>query len=115
MNKRLLTVLLALLICMGVFGVASAQADYWHQFMNHTYLGTGANYFDAEYYDVIDVEGASTGAAAACVGMSGTGRKVCGGEGEKVDTGYVGFGGTPYLHNHSTWNSYFNAFTHRGP
>ncbi|HEX4435654.1 MAG TPA: hypothetical protein VH061_02560 [Solirubrobacteraceae bacterium] len=115
MRRRYIAALVAVLLGVGIFGASVAHAAYKHQFMAHTFLELGQNDFDESYYDMIDVEGGSTGVAASCVGVSGTEHKVCGGEGEYISTGYLGFGGTGYLHNHSTWNSYFNAYVYRGP
>jgi hypothetical protein len=93
----------------GLFGAAAAQAEIY-QFMNYTFLESGHNYFAPELYILTYVYGKSDGAAASCVGVSGHGYQVCGGEGEEVTTQYVGFSGVGYMHDHSTWNSYFTAY-----
>lgn len=98
----------AVLVASLALGAASAFAYSEEQFMNHTFLESGHNYFSATHLISL-VWGESAGSAAACVGIQTLGNN-CGGEGQYVE--YVHPGGdfnSAYLHDHSTWNSYFYA------
>jgi len=108
LRKGVLAVVLALLVGSSAVAVSSASAYSVETFMSHTYLESGQNYFARLHY-TFSVFGLSAGSAATCVGIQGYG-KTCGGEGQEVEYG-VGGGvyATAYLHNHSTWNSYFYA------
>lgn len=109
MRKRL-AVILILAACCAAAVAAPAQATTY-QFMSTTGLGSGENHFGPSLSTLTSVWGGSVGAAASCVGVSGHPEyQVCGGEYQQVSTGYIGFSGTGYLHNHSTWYSYFNAW-----
>jgi hypothetical protein len=101
-----------LFVALGVFAftaVADAEIGY-DQYMNATYLASGQNHFDGTHTENAWTEGGSTGSAAACVWLSGV-SQTCGGEGQWVSESLYNEHGTTYLHNHSTWNSYFNATT----
>ncbi len=106
-----LAVILTLVACFCGSFAATAQADEIIKFMSTTFLESGHNYFGPTFNTLAWVWGKSTGAAASCVGVSGHPEyQVCRGEYEEAKTEYIGFKGTSYLHNHSTWNSYFNAW-----
>jgi hypothetical protein len=110
MIKRL-ALMLTLAACFVGSGAVAAQAEII-QFMNYTFLESGHNYFGPEMKVRLSwVWGESTGAAASCVGPRGHPEyQVCRGEYEQAKTEYMGFAGTGYLHDHSTWNSYFKAW-----
>lgn len=105
-----LAVFLAIAACCALLAAAPAQAEIY-KFMTNTGLGSGENHFGPTLNTLSYVWGGSVGAAASCVGVSGHPEyQVCGAEYQEVSTGYIGFLGTGYLHNHSTWYSYFNAW-----
>jgi hypothetical protein len=111
MRKRRVTSLFAVICCLGAFAAPPASASETEQFMNTTFLESGHNHFSSSWYQLFWVWGKSNGAAAACVGASGYPEyQVCRGEYEEAKTEYIGLKATGYLHNHSTWNSYFNAW-----
>jgi hypothetical protein len=100
----------ALLVCAATVGASSANAYSVETFMDHTYLESGQNYFAKLNY-TFDVFGESAGSAATCVGIQGYGKN-CGGEGQPISYTLVGGAyASGYLHNHSTWNSYFYGET----
>jgi hypothetical protein len=112
MHKYRFVVLCAVLIgCLASFsGVANAES---YQFMDHTFLETGGNFFSAGGYGMEYVEGYSAGSAAACVGARGLPEtQVCGGENQAVTSHFIGTNDETYLHNHSTYNSYFLAWNY---
>lgn len=98
----------AVIVVFLALGTSLAFAYSEEEFMNHTFLESGHNYFSPTH-TIYLVWGESAGIAAACVGIQYVGDN-CGGEGQYVE--YVHPGGaydSAYLHDHSTWNSYFYA------
>ena len=100
--------MLAVLAAVLTVGASSAFAYSEEEFMNHTFLESGHNYF-SPVHTIYLVWGESAGSAAACVGIQTLGNN-CGGEGQYVEYGHPGGDyNSAYLHDHSTWNSYFYA------
>ena len=107
MRKSIVS-LLAVAACFGIFGVAQAYAEGHSEYAHHIETGSGENRFGPNtvlYAAVTEPYGAGIG----CAGIRGYGL-LCPAEFE--DGVYV-LGGNvisePYLHNHSTFTSYFNG------
>jgi hypothetical protein len=109
--RRRVAILFALVACFAGTFAATAQADEIIEFMSHTFLAGGGNDFGPHFNNLSWVWGHSSGHAASCVGVSGHPEyQICRGENEGAKTEYIGFAGTSYLHNHSTYESYFYAW-----
>jgi hypothetical protein len=114
MRKRL-AIIFVLVLCGGALVAAPAQATI-SKFLTSTRLNGGENGFGGYWKKLSYVYGGSVGAAASCVGArEHPTYQVCGGEYQEVSTGYIGFSAQAYLHNHSTWTSYFNAYQQGEP
>jgi len=104
-----LTIALAALACCG-FGAAQAQAV---EYANHVEVGGGANHFGPYVY-FYAAETYPYGTALACAGVRGVGLNCAVNSGESV--GIVlpyDVEAEPYIHNHSTWTSYFNGYYYK--
>lgn len=109
MRRATITVVLAVL-ALGALGVATAYATET-EFMNHEELASGMNKFSSKYSALFDTRGHSSGHASACLGISGHPEfEVCGGEGAETQSLFWGLEGTGFLHNHSTFTSFFYAW-----
>lgn len=109
--KARIAIVAVVLACLAGSYAATASGSEIVEFMYYTKLGAGENYFGPHFNTLEWVWGHSTGVAASCVGVSGHPEyQICRGEGETAKTEYIGFAGTSYLHNHSTWTSYFDAW-----
>ncbi len=106
MRRGISILVISLFVCGLSTASASAELSVW---FTHQYIASGANILGG-YRMNYDVAGQSNGAAATCVGVSGYPPLKCGGEGQKVSTGPMAEEGDAVVHNHSTWNSYFNGW-----
>lgn len=106
MRKRLTAAILAL-ACGCCFGVAQAQAV---EYAKHVEVVGGGNRFGPYVY-FFAAETFPFGSALPCAGVRGVGLNCSTKEGE-VATITLPFDveAEPYIHNHSTWTSYFSGF-----
>lgn len=106
MRKSTVT-FIAILTCLMAFCASGAQAV---EYVNHQKVEGGANYFGP----FVELDAASTspfGTAIACAGVRGVGLNCASNSGETagillpfdVDS-------EPYIHNHSTFGSFFSGF-----
>ena len=108
MRKIRIAALLATLACFGALDVAGAQAV---EYVNHVGIEPGANYFGPLVtLDASEVVGYGSG--IGCAGIRGVSGLGC-----EPEPGAVGFvvlssdvKSEPYIHNHSTFKSYFNGY-----
>ncbi len=96
----------ACVIGAATFAVSPAMAN--RQWLNSSPINSGESVFT--HYNTTRVYGKSVGSAAACAGMRGIG-DICGGEGQLVYSPISEIGDEGYLHDHSTWKSWFNAWS----
>jgi hypothetical protein len=83
----------------------SAQAV---EFLYHAHLNPGESKYGPTT-NVYQVDGGSYGVAAVCVGVTGYG-DVCGSEGQFIGLETYGAYGRPYVHDHSTWETYVDGY-----
>jgi hypothetical protein len=106
MRKALLSTLAAL-ACLFAAGTAGASAAEW---AHHVGIGGGGNAF-GPYVRLDEAETVGYGSGLGCAGIRSYG-SVCetsAGEYVAVTTGgYVS--SEPYIHNHSTFESFFNGY-----
>jgi hypothetical protein len=108
MRRSLLATLLATLVCTGAVGVAEASgAEYVH----HASVASGANYF-GPFVTLFAAETIGAGSALGCAGIRGVAGVVC--ETEPGSRAAIvlsnDVNSEPYIHNHSTFTSYFNGY-----
>lgn len=114
MRKRI-AIIFALAVCCSAIVAVPAEATI-SKFLTSTKLNSGENGFGGYWTKLTYVYGGSVGAAASCVGpREHSEYQVCGGENQEVSTGYIGFSAQAYLHNHSGYTSYFNAYQQGEP
>jgi hypothetical protein len=107
MRKIRTLIVVAVVTCLGVFGVAEAQALEWAG--NGYYLSSGQNGFLNHSVYLYASNGYGEG-VASCAGIRGYGNG-CAGPNEI--SSYVLAGDVysePYLHNHSTYGGYFKGY-----
>jgi len=107
MRKIRLLIAVVAVVCLGVFGVAQAQALEWAG--NGYYLASGQNGFlnSSVYLYASDGYGENR---AVCAGIRGVGDS-CAGRGYIAE--YVlssDVYSEPYLHNHDAEGGYFHGF-----
>jgi hypothetical protein len=109
MRKRLTVAALALACCCS-FGVAQAQAV---EYAKHVEVAGGGNHF-GPFVLLFLAETFPFGSALPCAGVRGVGLNCSTKEGE-VATIELPFDveAEPYIHNHSTFTSYFSGFYYR--
>jgi hypothetical protein len=103
------TVLVVAVVLGGVMAIVSpASAEtLW---LGGYPINSGENVFLTSPW-VDQTSGQSVGAAATCAGLRGiSGSDRCGAEGAKVWSTYSLQPHEGYIHNHSTWKSWFNAW-----
>lgn len=106
-SKRTILAIAASLACLtAIVAPASAETLWLVEYP----INSGENvFYTAQYVD--QTAGQSVGAAATCAGLRGvSGSDQCGAEGAKVWSSYVLQPHEGYIHNHSTWKSWFNAW-----
>lgn len=108
MRKVLIATLLASLACFGAVDASGAQAV---EYVNHVGVESGANYF-GPFVTLYASEVAGYGQGIGCAGIRGVSGVGC-----EPEPGALGFvvlskdvNSEPYIHNHSTFKSYFNGF-----
>ena len=106
-NKHLAT-LLATLACLGTAGMGTASAAEW---AHHVGVGGGGNVF-GPFVRLFDSETVGYGSGLGCAGIRGISGVVC--ETHAGEYVAVVLGGDvssePYIHNHSTFTSFFNGY-----
>jgi hypothetical protein len=106
MRKKLLALLTGF-ATMAAFGAGPAAAV---QYANHVEVGGGGNHFGPYVY-LYAAETYPFGTALGCAGVRGVGLNCATNSGEVV--GIVlpfDVEAEPYIHNHSTWTSYFSGY-----
>jgi hypothetical protein len=106
MRKKLI-VLVTSLAALGTLGAGSAAAV---QYANHVEVVGGGNHFGPYVYLYL-AETYPAGTAIACAGVRGVGLNCASNSGEVA--GIVlpfDVEAEPYIHNHSTWTSYFSGY-----
>jgi hypothetical protein len=108
MRKSHIATLLATLACMSTFGVASAGAVEW---THHVGIGGGGNAF-GPFVSVRVSETFGWGTGLGCAGIRGIAGVNCElSAGERVAvTLSSAVKSEPYIHNHSTFESFFAGF-----
>lgn len=106
MRKKLIA-LAASVAAFGVFGAGPAAAV---EYANHVEVGGGGNHFGPYVY-FYAAQTYPFGTALGCAGVRGVGLNCA------VNTGEVAgitlpwdVEAEPYIHNHSTWTSYFSGY-----
>jgi hypothetical protein len=107
-GKRLTATLLAAVACGGTFGVTEAGAV---EYVHHVGVGSGANYF-GPYVTLFAAETIGNGSGLGCAGIRGISGVVC--EMEPGSKAVIvlsrDVNSEPYIHNHSTFTSFFNGY-----
>lgn len=106
MRERLIIALAALASCAAIAAAPAAAVEYAH----HVEVGGGGNHFGPYVY-FYAAETYPYGSAIACAGVRGVGLNCASTSGEVA--GIVlpfDVEAEPYIHNHSTWTSYFNGY-----
>lgn len=102
--RKTIAITIAVLICLAILATSAEAA----QFLLHEHLNPGESKFGPTT-NVYQVDGGSYGSAAVCVGVSGYG-DYCGREGEFIGLETYGAYGRPYVHDHSTWETYVDGY-----
>jgi len=108
MRHKYLATVLVTLACLGTAGTSSASAVEW---ANHVGVGGGGNAF-GPFVRLFVSETAGYGSGLGCAGIRGISGVVCEtnpGEAVAVVLG-SDVSSEPYIHNHSTFESFFNGF-----
>jgi len=106
-RARLAAVLAALACCLGATA-GSAQAIEW---VNHAGVNSGANFFGPSV-SLFASETVGVGSGLGCAGIRGVSGVVC----EEFAGEFVAVvlenyvKSEPYIHNHSTFRSFFDGF-----
>lgn len=109
MRKKLI-VLLASIAALGAVGASPAAAV---EYANHVAVGGGGNHFGPYVY-FYAAETYPFGTAIGCAGVRSVGLNCPANSGEIA--GIVlpwDVESEPYIHNHSTWTSYFSGYYYR--
>lgn len=110
MRKNIIT-LLAVLACFGAFGAQQAFAYGEVKWATHVRVGGGENYFFGSSIVLYASAGEPYGQGLPCGGIRGYGLGCATKVGE--DGYYIlshDVTAEPYLHDHSTFESYFNGW-----
>lgn len=108
MRKRLITALVTIASCAVVAAPASAV-----EYAKHVEVGGGANHFGPFVY-FFAAETSPFGSGIACAGVRGVGLNCAANSGE-VAVIELPFDveAEPYIHNHSTFTSFFSGFYYK--
>lgn len=107
--KSVVAAIAALSIC----GAASASPAAAVEYANHAFVGAGANYFGPYVY-FYAAETYPWGTAVSCAGVRGVGLNCAANSGEVAIIELPwDVEAEPYIHNHSTWNSYFSGYYYK--
>lgn len=106
MRKTLIAITVTLACC-GSFGAAEAQAV---EYAKHVEVGGGGNHFGPYVY-LYAAETYPFGTAIGCAGVRGAGLN-CAAKSGEIASIVLPFDveSEPYIHNHSTWTSYFSGY-----
>jgi hypothetical protein len=108
MRRSLIGAVLATIASCGVFGAGQADAV---EYVHHVGIGSGANYF-GPFVSLYAAETIGYGQGIGCAGIRGVSGVVCepepGAPAAIVLSNDVS--SEPYIHNHSTFTSYFNGY-----
>ncbi len=106
-NKRLAT-LLVTLACLGTAGTGSASAA---EFAHHVGIPGGGNSF-GPFVRLFATEVVGYGSGLGCAGIRGISGVVCETKAGEYVAVVLGsdVSSEPYIHNHSTFASFFNGF-----
>jgi hypothetical protein len=109
MRRRLFTHLATLAAIAAVGATPAAAVEY----AKHVEVASGANHFGPYVY-FYAAETYPWGSAIGCAGVRGVGLNCPANSGE-VAIIVLPFDveAEPYIHNHSTWNSYFSGFYYK--
>jgi hypothetical protein len=109
MRKRLIAVLVAFASC----GAAVAPTAGAVEYANHVEVGGGGNHFGPFVYLFL-AETYPFGTAIGCAGVRGVGLN-CAAKSGEVAIIELPFDveAEPYIHNHSTFTSYFSGFYYK--
>jgi hypothetical protein len=109
MRKRLIIALVALASCGAIAATPAAAVEY----ANHVEVAGGGNHFGPYVY-FYAAETFPWGTAIACAGVRGVGLSCAAKSGENAAI-VLPFDveAEPYIHNHSTWTSYFNGYYYK--
>jgi hypothetical protein len=109
MRKKLIA-LAAALAAFGAFGAGSAEAV---EYANHVEVGGGGNHFGPYVY-FYDAQTYPFGSAIACAGVRSVGLNCAANSGEVAGIALPwDVESEPYIHNHSTWTSYFSGYYYK--
>ncbi|HEX3693541.1 MAG TPA: hypothetical protein VHU13_09375 [Solirubrobacteraceae bacterium] len=109
MRKRLIVALVAFASCGAIAATPAAAVEY----ANHVEVGGGGNHFGPYVY-FYAAETFPWGTAIACAGVRGVGLNCAAKSGETaVIVLPFDVEAEPYIHNHSTWTSYFNGYYYK--
>ena len=107
--RKSIVAFLAVVACFGAVGVAQADAGGYIEYVNHVGVGSGQNYF-GPYTVLYAAVTEPYGYGLGCAGIRGWG---LGCPTESFEDGYYILSqdvvSEPYIHNHSTYTSYFNG------
>jgi hypothetical protein len=109
MRKRLIAVLVAIAACGAVVAPTAGAVEY----ANHVEVGGGGNRFGPYVY-FYAAETYPFGTAIGCAGVRSVGLN-CAAKSGEVAIIVLPFDveSEPYIHNHSTWTSYFSGFYYK--
>src|ERR1700757_355117 len=106
MHKRLIAVLVTVVSCGAIAAAPAAAVEYAH----HVEVVGGGNHFGPYVY-FYAAETFPYGTAIGCAGVRGVGLNCPSNSGETaVIVLPFDVEAEPYIHNHSTWTSYFNGY-----
>jgi hypothetical protein len=108
MRKSLVALLLTAVACFSAIDVASAEAV---EYVHHVGVKGGGNYF-GPFVKLFAAEVVGYGQGLGCAGIRGVSGVVC----ESSPGEYVAIilgsdiNSEPYIHNHSSFESFFNGY-----
>ncbi|HEX5308265.1 MAG TPA: hypothetical protein VFW38_04220 [Solirubrobacteraceae bacterium] len=109
MRKKLIALLMGL-TAVAAIAAGTAQAV---QYANHVEVGGGGNHFGPFVYFYL-AETYPAGSAIACAGVRSVGLDCAlnSGEASSIQLPFD-VESEPYIHNHSTWTSYFSGYYYK--
>ncbi len=109
MRKSVVATIASLLTCAAVSAAPAAAVEY----AKHVEVGSGANHFGPYVY-FYAAETYPWGTAIGCAGVRGVGLNCAANSGEIaiIELPYD-VEAEPYIHNHSTWTSFFSGFYYK--
>ncbi len=109
MRKSIVATIAALSICAAAGAVPAGAVEY----AKHVEVGSGANHFGPYVY-FYAAETYPWGSAIGCAGVRGVGLN-CPANSNEIAIIELPYDveAEPYIHNHSTWTSYFSGFYYK--